>query len=163
MKRIIFSSLFMLFFSLSSYAQSKTNDISISQLPPEVKAVLDEYIKILNTSQSLDECATRFTAIAGGGLVNEDGLSLRSSIQPYSLKKDYENLKFYKVPVLITRVNMSPSNGSGYGPSAIKGQVYKIWISKKDGGAGLPAPISIMVPEGHPTINTPKVVGIGSL
>lgn len=163
MKTILLSLLATLVFSLSAKAQSKTNDIPVSQLPAEVKAILDQYIEILNSSQSLDECAQRFTAIAGGGLVNEDGLTLRSSVQPYSLKKDYDNLKFYKVPILITRVNKSPSNGSGYGPSAIKGQVYKIWISKKDGGAGIPAPISIMVPEGHPTINTPKVVGIGSL
>jgi hypothetical protein len=64
---------------------------------------------------------------------------------------------------VITRVNASASNGQGFGASAIKGKVYKIWIAKKEGAAGMPAPISIMVPEGHATIKTPKVVVIGSL
>ena len=81
----------------------------------------------------------------------------------FSLKKDFDNVKFYADPVVITRVNASPSNGQGMGASAIKGMVYKIWIAKKEGGASMPAPISIMTPDGHATIKTPKVVNIGSL
>lgn len=143
-------------------AQSKRDDIPVSQLPEDVKAVLVQYIEILNSSD-LDSCARKFAAIAGGGLVNEDGLTLRSSVKPYSLKKDFNNVKFYAQPIKITRVNAKVSNGSGYGASAIKGKVYKIWIAKKSGVDGLPAPISIMIPEGHPSIKTPKVIGIGSL
>jgi hypothetical protein len=78
------------------------------------------------------------------------------------LKKDHDGIKFYKQPVAVTRVNKTYSAGQGFGASAIKGQVYKIWIAKKDGVAGLPAPVSIMIPEGHATITTPKVVNIGS-
>jgi hypothetical protein len=78
------------------------------------------------------------------------------------LKKDHDNIKFYKQPVEITRVNKTASNGQGFGASTIKGQVYKIWIAKCASGAGLPAPVSIMIPEGHATIKTPKVVNIGS-
>lgn len=142
-------------------AQSKLNDIPVKDLPAEVKQVLDKYIEILNIAD-LDECAVKFCEIAGGGLVNEDGTSLRNSIKPYSLKKDHAGIKFYEQPVKITRVNKSTSNGDGYGYSAIKGPVYKIWIAKKEGGAGMPAPVSIIIPEGHETIKTPKVVGIGS-
>jgi hypothetical protein len=72
-------------------------------------------------------------------------------------------VRHYADPIRITRVNLGYSNGSGYGPSAIKGKVYKIWIDKKDPSLGMPAPITIMVPEGHPTIQNPKVTGIGSL
>lgn len=127
-----------------------------------MKQVLESYIQILQGSGSLNECAERFAAIAGGSLVNEDGQTLRNSAQPYSLKKDYENIKFYAQPIRITRVNVRPSN-SGFGPSAISGQVYKIWIDKAKGQAGMPAPISIMVPENHPSIRDPKVISIGSL
>lgn len=142
-------------------AQSKLNDIPVKDLPESVKAVLDKYVEILNIAD-LDECAAKFIEIAGGGLVNEDGASLRNTIKPYSLKKDHAGIKFYEQPVKITRVNKSVSNGDGYGYSAIKGPVYKIWIAKKEGVAGMPAPVSIMIPEGHETIKTPKVVGIGS-
>ncbi|MCC5946479.1 MAG: hypothetical protein JJT94_16225 [Bernardetiaceae bacterium] len=148
---------------LSVVAQGRQNDISPAQLPSEVKTVLGQYLGILQQSANLDECAERFSAIAGGSLVNEDGISLRSRVKPYALKKDFENIKFYRNPIRITRVNVSHSNGMGFGPSAIRGKVYKIWIDKKEGVGGMPAPISIMVPEGHAQITTPKVVNIGSL
>jgi len=93
--------------------------------------------------------------------VNEAGDALRSNVKPYSLKKDHSNVRFYANPVRITRVNRNPNLvTSGFGQSAIRGTVYKIWIAKASGSAGMPAPISIIVPEGG---GTPKVVGIGSL
>jgi hypothetical protein len=144
------------------FAQSKSGDIPVKTLPPEVKQVLDEYIAILN-SPDLDECAKKFITIAGGHLVNEEGDNLDRDIKPYSLKKDFNNIKFYQQPVKITRVNFRDSDNDGYGKSAIKGKSYKIWIKKKEGTAGMPAPILIMVPEGHEEIKTPKIIGIGSL
>jgi len=151
----------VLFFPGIVNAQSKTNDIAVTELPASVSQVLNKYVEYLNIA-SLDECAEKFTELAGGGLVNEDGKTLRKDIKGFSLKKDHSDIKFYKQPVVVTRVNKTYSGGQGFGASAIKGQVYKIWIAKKDGVAGLPAPVSIMVPEGHPTITTPKVVNIGS-
>lgn len=151
--------------SASVFGQGRANDIPVSRLPNEVKEVLGKYIALLQTANDLDECATLFTAIAGGALVNEDveDITLRQSVKPYSLKKDFQNVKFYANPIKITRVNLSSLSGTGFGESAIGGKVYKIWIGKKAGVAGMPAPISIMVPENHPSIKTPKVIGIGSL
>ena len=146
----------------TAFAQSRKNDIPVSKLPPEVLRVLETYVKILQ-SETLEKCAERFVEVAGGSLVREDAKSLHPDVMPFSLKKDFSNLKFYALPLVITRVNKGFSNGDGWGASAIRGVVYKIWIAKKKGGAGMPAPISIMVPEGHPTIKTPKVIGIGSL
>ncbi len=142
-------------------SQSSVNDIPASQLPSDVKAVFDQYIKILN-SEDLNKCGAEFSKIAGGSLVNPSGTALRSSVKPYSLKKDFDNIHLYHQPVKITRVNKSFSNGKGYGESAIKGDVFKIWIAKKEGQAGMPAPVSIMVPQGHASIKSPKVVTIGS-
>jgi hypothetical protein len=149
--------------TLELQAQSTRNDIPVGKLPKEVRDVLVRYIQILRTSSDLDACATAFATIAGGSLVNEDGQTLRNNVKPYSLKKDFGNVKFYADPIRITRVNVSRSNGSGFGPSAIAGTVYKIWIDKRAGAGGVPAPISIMVPENHPTIKTPKIINIGSL
>lgn len=143
-------------------AQGKRDDIPVNQLPAEVLVVLNEYAKILS-SETLEKCAEAFLSIAGGGLVNPAGTALDIDLPRFSLKKDYENFKFYAMPLEITRVNKRHSNGDGYGDSAIAGWMYKIWIAKKKGTAGLPAPITIMVPENHPTIKSPKVIGIGSL
>lgn len=143
-------------------AQSRRYDIDPDDMPPSVRKVLERYVEILRTSGDLDTCAERFIAIAGGGLVNEDGKSLRSTVKPYSLKKDFQNIKFYAHPIVISRVAKLRPSTSGFGPSAIRGDQYKIWIDKKKGEAGRPAPVTIMVPQKHKTIRTPKVVRIGS-
>ena len=125
--------------------------------------MLEQYLNILRTSRSVDECASRLVAIAGGGLVNEDGRSLRQTVPRFSLKKDFNNVRFYAQPTKITRVKVRRSNGEGYGASAIRGQRYTIYIAKAPGQAGMPSPISIMVPEAHAFVRGPRVVGIGSL
>lgn len=154
---------FVCLLGTQSFAQSTKNDIPVAKLPADVKNLLIEYVSTLRSSSDLDNCAENFLALAGGSLVNEDASALRSDIKPYSLKKDFDNVRFYADPIKITRVNVSTTNGTGYGASALKGKIYKVWIAKKDDSAGLPAPISIIVPEGHASITTPKVVGIGSL
>lgn len=161
----LFSALWLLLAAMPQHmqAQGRANDIPVTELPRDVRGVLDSYVRLLRSSADLDACAEGFRALAGGSLVNEDGLTLRNSVAPFSLKKDFTNVQHYADPIRITRVNLGYSNGSGYGPSAIKGKVYKIWIDKKDPSLGMPAPITIMVPEGHPTIQNPKVTGIGSL
>ncbi|AFM05154.1 hypothetical protein Fleli_2801 [Bernardetia litoralis DSM 6794] len=164
MKKFVLSILYFLLTTTVLLGQSKKNDISPQDLPKEVKNVLNQYIEILEQANNLDECAEMFAKIAGGSLVSEDGQSLGNDVKPYSLKKDFQNIKFYHTTsIKITRVNVKNSNGMGFGYSAIRGKVYKIWIGKKQGVSGMPAPISIMIPEGHSEIKTPKVVGIGSL
>ena len=159
MKKLTVLFFSIIFAVMSMNAQQK--DIPVSDLPPAVKNVLVKYVDILSTSKDLDECAERFKEIAGGGLVNPAGTALRSSVKPYSLKKDYNDIKYYKVPVEIVRVAKTRTGQAGYGQSAIAGDWYKIYIAKKDGSQ--PAPIHIVVPENHPTIKEPKVTGIGSL
>lgn len=158
MKKLFLISFLLLASFFSTQAQQK--DIPIGQLPDEVKVVLDEYLNILSTSQTLDEAAERFLSIAGGGLVNPDGQSLRNSVKPFSLKKDFENVHFYTVPVKIIRVAKTKTGQAGFGESAIAGDWYKIYIAKVNGGQ--PAPVHIVVPENHPTIHSPKVIQIGS-
>ena len=163
MKKIILS--LLLCFAAFNFisAQTKANDIPTSKLPAEVKAVLEQYVSILRSSADIDQCAEKFLEVAGGGLVNENASALRQDISRFSLNKDFSNVKFYANPIKITRVNVSTSNGDGYGWSAIKGKKYKIWIDKANKANGLPAPITILVPEGHESITLPKVVNIGSL
>ncbi len=146
--------------SIAFSVNAQQKDIPVSELPKEVKAVLEEYVNILTTSKDLDECADRFIAIAGGGIVNPEGTQLRSSVKPYSLKKDFDNIKFYKVPIEIVRVAKTRTGQAGFGASALAGDWYKVYIAKKTGGQ--PAPVHIVYPENHPTIKVPKITQGGS-
>jgi len=163
MKKVFFAFLLSLIAFNFIAAQSKANDIPAAKLPKEVKTVLEQYVSILRSSADIDQCAEKFLEVAGGSLVNENVSGLRQDVPQFSLKKDFNNVKFYADPIKITRVNVSTSNGDGYGWSAIKGKKYKIWIEKANKANGMPAPITILVPEGHESITQPKVVGIGSL
>lgn len=145
----------------TAFAQIKENDIPVDQLPDTVKSILNKYVEVLN-SATLDDCAKNFLQIAGGSLVNDDASALAQTIKDMSLKKDYKDIKYYKQPVEITRVNKSYSNGLGYGVAATKGYVFKIWIQKKDPDQGMPAPVSILLPDEGQYVKTPKVIGIGS-
>ena len=158
MKKI--TTLFIALFAIISFANAQQKDIPVSELPKEVKAVLEEYINILSTSKDLDECATKFLKIAGGGLVNPAGTQLRSSVKPYSLKKDFGNVGGVKKPISIVRVAKAHTGQTGFGASALAGDLYKVYIEKTDGGR--PAPVHIVFPKNHPTIKEPKVTNIGS-
>lgn len=154
----------LLFIFSFGIIKAQTTEISADQVPNEVKAVLNQYINILTNSNNLDVCANEMLKIAAGGLLSQDCKSIASDVKPYSLKKDFENVKFYKNPVVITRVQLINDDYDGYGPTLISGTVYKIWIAKKEGVNGMPAPVKIIVPKNHPTYKTPKVISnIGSL
>ena len=153
--------LLLTIFVFSFFANAQQKDIPLSETPKEVLDVLVEYINILRTSKDLDECADRFLKIAGGGLVNPSGTALRSSVKPYSLKKDFNGRATIKVPIEVVRVAKTKTGQAGYGASAIAGDWYKLYVKKVDGG-GRPAPVHIVVPKNHPTIKTPKVIQIGS-
>lgn len=163
MQKLMFALIFALVGNFSLQAQGRTNDIPVRSLPKEVKEVLVQYVDILRNSTDLDDCAEKVIAVLGGSLVNDDGTDVRNTVKPFSLKKDLNDVQFYADPVKITRVNVSFTNKDGYGETALRGKTYKIWIDKADKSYGMPAPITIVVPEGHPSIKTPKVIGIGSL
>jgi len=139
------------------FAQNK--ELKVNEIPQDVKDVLDEYLKILSEAKTLDEAGLNIVKVCAGHLVNSSGV-ISSDIKPYSLKKDWENVKFYKVPAVITRCVYSPNDYDGFQETLFEGDKYKIWIAKKDGTAGMPAPIPIIKPK----TGKPKVISnIGSL
>jgi hypothetical protein len=151
--------MFLAFFLLPGLAGAKQKDIPLDQVPKDVIEVLNTYLKILTTSASLDECGTRVAKIAGGHMVNKNGLISRD-VMEFSLKKDFQNARFYQVPAVITRVVFMEDDYDGFGPTLIQGDRYKIWIAKKKGVPGMPAPIPVMKPK----TGAPKIVSnVGSL
>lgn len=158
MKKIIFWLITIFLFSVSSvFAQ--TTDIPQSELPADVKQVLSEYIQILQTAKDLDDAANKVKKLFAGHLLNSSG-NVDSDIYNYSLKKDFTNAKFYQYPVKITRVSRTLNDYDGFQSTLFEGTRYKIWIAKKEGVAGMPAPTPII----KPAEGAPKIVSvIGSL
>lgn len=134
-------------------------NIPAKDVPQDVLEVLNKYLAILTTSPSLEACAEEVAKISAGHMLSQNG-GISSDVLRFSLKKDYQNAKFYKVPAVITRVVLIENDYDGFGPTLFQGDRYKIWIAKKDGVAGMPAPIPVIKPKtGEPKI----VTTIGSL
>lgn len=144
----------------SIYPQRK--DIPVEEVPSAVIKVLNQYLKILSESPTLEDCAKNIYPYLGGGLLSSDGQKVSSDTIQFSLKKDYNNVKFYTVPAEITRIQLNKNSYDGFEKTYIEGDIYKIWISKKEGIAGMPAPIPVIVPKNDS--EHPKVIStIGSL
>lgn len=138
---------------------ARQQDIPVDQVPRDVIEVLNQYLKILTTSPTLELCGQQVAKIAAGHMLSQRG-GISDDVIQFSLKKDYQNVKFYRVPAVITRVVKIDDDYDGYGPTLFQGTRYKIWIAKKDGVAGMPAPIPII----KPASGAPKIVTtIGSL
>lgn len=160
MKKIIFT--FLILSSSTLFAQQSINNLPVDKIPQTVTNVLNEYISILN-SENLDVCAEKFSKIAGGSLINSNGVGLRSNVKPYALKSDFENVKNYKQPISILEVNYTQSITQGIGKSSISGEMFKIWISPISDTLTRKASISIILPDEFSEVKDVKIVNIGTL
>ncbi|MDD5149594.1 MAG: hypothetical protein PHC28_03825 [Flavobacterium sp.] len=148
----------LFFISANLYSQKK--EIKKSKIPTDVVNVLNKYIEILTTSESVEAAAEKLIEIAGGNLLTPSMYAITEDVKMYSLKKDWQNAQLYSYPVKITRCILTPNGTDGYQETYIKGDWYKIWIDKKLDERGMPAPISIIKPlNGEPKI----ISNIGSL
>ena len=154
---ILFTAIGLMFSFIPGHAERK--DINPSELPADVMDVLKQYCTVLSTSPDIETCAKKLAPIAGGHLLDSQGKISRDVFE-FSLKKDFQNIKFYQVPPVITRIQRETDDYDGYESTLIQGTRYKIWIAKKEGVAGMPAPVPII----KPAKGSPKVVSnIGSL
>jgi hypothetical protein len=90
----------------------------------------------------------------------KDGSSLKQDRLNFSFKKAWQNAKFYANPIKITRVQKTSLSGIGFKETAQAGTSYKVWIGKKQGVNGMPAPIYVFFPADG---GEPKVHDYGSL
>jgi hypothetical protein len=152
----------ILIISGTAIVSAQKRDIQINEIPKPVVIVLNKYLKTLASSSDLDVCAKKIVPVFAGHLLSQSGNKVADDVLQFSLKKDHQNVKFYKYPAVITRVQLEKNGYDGFGPTLVEGDIYKIWIAKKDGVAGLPAPIPVIVPKKKPA--NPKIIStIGSL
>ncbi|HOU85928.1 MAG TPA: hypothetical protein PK158_13895 [Spirochaetota bacterium] len=160
----LFKKFVFLIFAISVFSSiyPQRKDIPVEEVPFAVIKVLNQYLKILSESPTLEDCAKNIYPLLGGGLLSSNGKKVSSDTIQFSLKKDYNNVKFYSVPAEITRIQLNKNSYDGFEKTYIEGDIYKIWVKKKEGVAGMPAPIPVIVPKNDP--EHPKVIStIGSL
>ena len=91
---------------------------------------------------------------------DDTGVNLKKDRLDFSFKKAWQNARFYKTPVVITRVQKQNLTAIGFGATAEKGTEYNWCFAKNDGVAGLPAPLNIFFPANGAA---PKIYYYGSL
>jgi len=93
-------------------------------------------------------------------LLTSNGKDLSSNVKNFSYKKACDNIKFYKIPAVITEVHKGNTYTVGFKETAQLGRSDKYFIAKKDGVGGMPAPIIIFFPQDG---SSPKILNMGSL
>ncbi len=152
---LAFISIFFIIFISSSF---QSQDIPISELPMEISDIVNQYVFILQNSNTIEEAASKLQNILGGGLLNTQGKISQDTLS-FSLKKDFQNAKLYQYPIKITRVMRILNDYDGYQQTYIEGTGYKVWVAKKEDVSGMPAPVHVIKPkDGGPV----KIIGIGS-
>ena len=140
---------------------SKAQDIPIDQFDKAGVVTLNGFIKAIMDNQG-DEMAAAKAALSYVHKSEYDasGTNLLKDRLDFSFKKAWQNAKFYKNPIVITRVQKQNLTGIGFKTTAQLGTSYKVWIAKNDGVAGLPAPLHIFFPADG---SAPKLHNYGSL
>ncbi len=140
---------------------SNAQDVPVDQFDKAGIEVLNQFIKAILANPG-DEKAAAKAALSTIHKSEYDaaGTGLKQDRMDFSFKKAWQNAKFYKSPIVVTRVQKQNISAIGFGATAEKGTAYKVWIAKNEGVAGLPAPLNVFFPADG---SAPKVYYYGSL
>lgn len=158
MNRVLITLILGLVF-MSGIIQSQ--DLAIESFDKKAVEVVNSFIAALNANSS-DEAAAAKACLAyiHKSEFDNSGTGLKQDRMDFSFKKAWQNAKFYQSPVKITRIQKQNVTAVGFASTAQKGTTYKIFIAKKEGVSGLPAPLNILIPEDG---SEPKIYYYGSL
>jgi hypothetical protein len=145
---------FVLSFGISSLA-------AIEKIAPDPVAakLVGDFLSAL----SIADEAARLQAVLPlihDSLKSPDKQDLSKDAKRFSYKKAVDGVKFYKIPVELGEVHKGSVSTVGFKETAEKGRRDKYFVKKKDGVAGLPAPIHVFTPEAG---GAPKILDFGSL
>jgi len=127
--------------------------------PKQAEDLLNAFMSaLLNPDE--DAAAKAVMPYVHVSLLNSTKTDLTQDLRSFSFHKAWENARFYAVPVQVTRVRDDAETGIGFGSTAELGRMQSWFIAKKEGVAGLPAPIKVFFPtSGSP----PRIAYMGSL
>jgi hypothetical protein len=151
----------LIIFYLLSVSFGLKQDEPVDSFDKSAIEAVNNFMTALNSNAS-DEMAAAKAALPfiHKSEYDKSGTTLKQDRLDYSFKKAWQNAKFYQTPVKITRIQKQSITAIGFGATAQKGTCYKVFIAKKEGGAGLPAPLNVFIPEDG---SGPKIYYYGSL
>ena len=156
-QKTAFGVLFTLVFCFSQNANAQNMDVS--KFDARGAVCLQNFVNSL-LEPDFDAAATKAMEQIHRSDFTKDGAGLKSDRMQFSFKKAWQNVKFYQNPIKITRVQKTNLSGIGFQQTAQQGTSYKVWIGKKKGVSGMPAPIYVFFPNDG---SEPKVHDYGSL
>jgi hypothetical protein len=141
--------------------QAKAQDIAVADFDKKGIEVVNKFIDAINANAG-DENAAALAALPyiHKSEYDNSGAALKKDRMDFSFKKAWQNAKFYDSPVKVTRVQKQSLTAIGFGATAQAGTAYKVFIGKKAGVAGMPAPLNVFFPQDG---SDPKVYYYGSL
>jgi len=93
-------------------------------------------------------------------LLDASRTELSADSRAFSFKKAHGSASAYGVPVRITRVRESRVTAIGHAETGERGRSVDYFVAKRDGVAGMPAPVTVFFPEGG---GPAKICYLGSL
>ena len=147
--------------SSPAVVEAAPGDIDLEKADPRAVKLLGDFFTALSISDE-DASAKACLQVVHISLMNKARDDLSPDLRRFSFKKAHDNAKFYAQPVKITRIR--PKSMSGIGArangTAQLGRVHDYFVQKKDGVAGLPAPVQVFFPADG---SEPKIAYMGSI
>lgn len=142
-------------------AEAAAGDIELEKADPRAVKVLGDFFAALAIADE-NESAKACLKVVHVSLMNPQKNDLSADLRRFSFKKAHDNAKFYASPVKLTRIRPKSITGIGArsNGTAELGQVHDYFVAKKDGVAGMPAPVQIFFPQNG---GEPKIAYMGSL
>lgn len=146
---------------LFSLTLMKAQDVQLSDFDQRGIEVINKFMEAINNNSG-DENAAAKAAMPyiHKSEYDNTGTALKRDRMDFSFKKAWQNAKFYDTPVKVTRIQKQNLSAIGFGSTAESGIAYKVFIGKKSGVAGMPAPLNVFFPTNG---SEPKVYYYGSL
>ena len=115
---------------------------------PAAVEVISRFLDICNRDGDLE---SKGREVVAARLVHASKLDLNNPAQlnadalRFGFKRAAENAHFYETR--ITRVTQTSTTGVGFGTTAQRGRLYKYFVAKRAGVAGMPAPLHVFFPD----------------
>jgi hypothetical protein len=137
----------------SQGAPSSSSDAAAEQL-------LSATLAALQQNRDEDAAVRAIVPYVHRSLLDATGAQLTTDVRQFSFKKAFGAAPLYGVPVKVTRTRPSNVTAIGFGATAERGRSVDYFVAKRDGQAGMPAPVTVFFPESG---GAPKVSYLGSL
>jgi len=146
---------------ISISANIQAQDIQLADFDKRGIEVVNKFMDAINANAA-DQAAAAKAAMPfiHNSEYDNTGTALKRDRMDFSFKKAWQNAKFYESPVKVTRIQKQSLTAIGFGATAQAGTSYKVFIGKKAGVAGMPAPLNVFIPADG---SDPKVHYYGSL